>query len=159
MALSPMTNDRRFGKGSSPSGLHYALVIFHLVMALSLVAFKDSRRPEPTPQFNDMASFISSRQAARDQHSRHPVLAASVPLRFTLPRMPQMNIARLQQELHKNTGVRLHEDSAGPVAYTGQIQLYPLQPLQLKVAGDVPAEKTDVTLKLVPPQFSWPPLK
>ena len=168
MECTQRTAHRRFEKASSRPWFHFASLLVHSVIFLSLVGPTDRRQPaaasrEATQQFNDMTSFITTIQATRDQLSRYPAQVAPVPLRFTVPPLPQRDIVSLQQQFLDKTKIRLQEDSAGRFNYARQIQPY-LQPspphqLPLRIAEDVPAEKLDVTLKLVPLQFLRPPSK
>jgi hypothetical protein len=93
-----------------------------------------------------MSSFIDSSRSAQTQLSRHSFPVLSVPLNIKVPVAPQWDTAGLQGELRD---IKPTSQENNPNDYVMQIQPYFLQPQPFKIA-----EKMDMTLKLVPLQFT-----
>ena len=157
-----MVHGRKSGKHSKPQGLHFIIILFHLLAMLVLSVGRD-RLPVTSGQ-SDPQPWIGPTTIPQFNvdRLRHQVgFADGVPLRFKTPVVRDLPLYSPQLKLDEAATPRFHDDDAGqvkyqvkyddagPFKYTGQLQWQPTQ-LDVKIQQELSAGSFTVTPISIP---------
>ena len=158
-----MVHGRKSGKDSKPQGLHFIVILFHLLAMLVLSVGHD--RPPVTSGQSAPQPWIgpSTIPQFNADRPRHPVgFADGVPLRLKIPvvsidlplyspplKLDEAATPRFHDDDAGQVKYQVKYDDAGPFKYTGQIQWQPTQ-LDIKIRQDLAAGSFSVKPDSVP---------
>src|SRR5947199_6086082 len=158
-----MVHGRKSGKDSKPQGLHFIVILFHLLAMLVLSVGHD--RPPVTSGQSAPQPWIgpSTIPQFNADRPRHPVgFADGVPLRLKIPvvsidlplyspplKLDEAATPRFHDDDAGQVKYQVKYDDAGPFKYTGQLQWQPTQ-LDVKIQQELSAGSFTVTPISIP---------